>query len=298
MKLQHIAAAVALATAGVAHASLDDMTGGNSSVAFIAIDNVGTTVGSVFVDLGVNLTDFAPVQGEFSAPFDTNNLSRADKKVVWNFNNSTITVNGVTKAANNDFSAFSSFVAGTDDTTKWGVIAGDSLSGFQRMLTTGTPSATALSQQNGSATSGMILVNSMWQNAGVSALADNSSYYANNAGDNSYVAKTSNFSTNWQNKLKWASLTTNAQNNFWMAVGEGSEYRVGDITNPAYNAPSGYDTTGLLNGAGTFTFDKAAGTLTWSTATTIPAVPEPESFALALVGLAAAGFVARRRAAK
>ncbi|HET8871803.1 MAG TPA: PEP-CTERM sorting domain-containing protein, partial [Aquabacterium sp.] len=224
---------------------------------------------------------------------DTNNLSKENNKVVWNFNTSTITVNGVTKAANNDFSAFSSFISGTDDAPKWGVIAGDSVSGFQRMLTTGTPTASQLTQQNSSATSGMVLANALWNNSGVSGSVDNGSYYAAASTDNSYVAKTTNFGTNWLNKLKWQSLTTNSQNNFWMAVGDGSENQVGVTTTPGAN------TTGLLNGAGTFTFDKAAGTLTWQTATVVTApVPEPESYALALVGLVAAGFVARRRSAK
>lgn len=284
MKLQHIAAAVALATAGVAHASLDDMNTGNSSLAFIAIDNVGTTVGSVFVDLGLHLNDFDPLLGS--------NLSAQGNKVVWDFNSSTITVNGVTQSGTNDFSAFASFVAGTDDATKWGVIAGDELSGYQRMLTTGTPTATQLTQQNGSATAGMIGVNSQWVNSGVSASVDNGSYYAATSTDLNYVAKSTNFATNWQNKLKWQSLTTNTQNNFWMAVGDGSEQQVGMTTS------IGADTTGLLNNNGTFTFDKAAGTLTWATAPVAAPVPEPESYALALVGLAAAGFVARRRSAK
>lgn len=289
MKLQHIAAAVALATAGVAHASLDDMNTKNSSLAFIAYDNVGTVNGSVFVDLGLHLNDFI----DSSNPFKVGGLSNEGNKVVWNFSANSITVNGVTQAGSNDFSAVSSFLAGTDDAAKWAVIAGDALNIPQRMLTTGTPNATALTLQNSSATAGMTGVNSMWVNSGVSSAVDNGSYYAANAADNSYVAKSTNFATNWQNKLKWVATTTGTQNNFWMALGDGSEQQVG-VTHTA-----GADTTGLLNNNGTFTWDKAAGTLTWQTATVVTApVPEPESYALALVGLAAAGFVARRRSAK
>ncbi|MDE2594488.1 MAG: PEP-CTERM sorting domain-containing protein [Burkholderiales bacterium] len=294
MELRKIAAAVCLATAGVAHASLDDMNTGNSSVAFIAIDDVGATVGSAFIDLGFNMNDFDPTLGS--------NLSTDGNKVMWDFSANTITVNGVTKAATNDFSAFASFVAGTDDAPKWGVIAGDSTSGFKRMLTTGTPTPSMQIQQSGSNTASMALVNTMWQNSGVSGAVDNGSYYASNAGDLSYVAKPSNFGVNWQYRLKWAALTANAQNNFWMAVSDGTEQLVGP------SVPTNRDASGFLNGKSTFTFNKAASTLTWETPNLMldpplappapPALPEPESFALALVGLVAAGFVARRRSAQ
>ncbi|MBI2732552.1 MAG: PEP-CTERM sorting domain-containing protein, partial [Aquabacterium sp.] len=54
-------------------------------------------------------------------------------------------------------------------------------------------------------------------------------------------------------------------------------------------------TTGLLNGRGTFTYNNAAKTLTWQTAVT-PAIPEPSTYALGLVALAAMGLTARRKA--
>ncbi|MDE2433900.1 MAG: hypothetical protein KGN37_13760, partial [Burkholderiales bacterium] len=201
MKLQHIAAAVALATAGVAHASLDDMNTKNSSLAFIAYDavmpgNVNPATGSVFVDLGLHLNDFI----DSSNPFLVGGLSNEGNKVVWNFKANSITVNGVTQASTNDFSAVAPFLAGIDDPARWAVIAGDALNIPQRMLTTGTPNALQLTQENSSATAGMVLVNNMWTNAGVSSAVDNGSYYAANSADNSFVAKSTNFATNWQNK--------------------------------------------------------------------------------------------------
>ncbi|MDE2076258.1 MAG: PEP-CTERM sorting domain-containing protein [Burkholderiales bacterium] len=290
MKLQHIAAAVALATAGVAHASLDDMYTGNSSLAFIAFDavmpgNVNPGTGSVFVDLGLNLNDFVST----ADPMQVGGLGAEGNKVVWNFNANTITVNGVTQATTNDFSAVAPFLAHIDDPARWAVIAGDANSVPQRILTTGTPTASALTQQVSSLTAGSVRANATWTNSGVSSAVDNGSYYAANSADPNFVAASTNFGTNWVSKLKWASTTTGAQNNFWMALGDGSEQQVG-VTHTA-----GADTTGLLNNNGTFTWNQSAGTLTWATAAP---VPEPESYALALVGLAAAGFVARRRSAK
>ncbi|MDE2401313.1 MAG: PEP-CTERM sorting domain-containing protein [Burkholderiales bacterium] len=292
MKLQTIVAAVALIATGAANASLQDGRSGNGSLTFLAFDNVSTganpAVGSVFIDLGYEINAFDPLLGA--------NLSTVNNKVVWNFNNNTITQNGAVVSANNDFSAFASFVAANGADAKWVVAGTDSLSIAQRVVTTGTPTASNLSQQVSSSTANSAgKFNFMYDNSGVSGAVDNGSYFAPNAGDASYVAKTSNFSTNFQNSMRWATSTANTSNNLWMAIGDGSEVRVGDVTGIV-----GADTTGLLNGAGTFTLDKAAGTLTWQTASlaVTPAVPEPQGYALALVGLAAIGFIARRRSVK
>lgn len=285
MKLQTIVAAVALAATGAANAALNDFASGNGSLAFIAYDNIttgaNTAVGSVFVDLGFTLNDFDHTQ--------TGNVVGLNNKIVWNFNTNTITKNGALVNATNDFSSFASFINANGADAKWGVIAGDSISVPQRILTTGTPTATQLAQENSSATAGALGVQAMFVNSGVSGSVDNGSYFANSAADNSYVAKTTNFSTNWQNKLKWQATTVGNQNNFVYALGDGSEVIIGA------DAPLEADRTGLLNGNGTWTLDKTANTLTWQTAV---AVPEPSTYVMALVGLAAMGVVARRRAAK
>ena len=305
MKLQHIAAAVALLAAGAANASLDTMTSGNSSLGFIAFDAATTNPnqGSVFVDLGVNLDDFAPAilnAGPTPTFVGQANYAAENTKIVWDFSASTITVNGVQKAATNDFSAFASFVMHADDPFKWSVIAGDLTVDApylaQRMLATGQPTASNLTLQNGSATAGMGLVDAVFLNSGVSNAVDNGSYFTDNAGASTYIASGSMFGTNWVNKPKWNTTATAAANvtqmNYWFAYGFGQEWAVGQTTTV------GADTTGLLNGKGTWTLDKSAQTLTWATATVSAPIPEPESYALALLGLAAAGAVARRRQAK
>jgi hypothetical protein len=284
MKLQTIVAAVALAATGAANAALNDFTTGNGSLAFIAYDNVtagaNPAVGSVFVDLGFELNAFDPSLA--------GNVAGLNNKIVWNFATNTITLNGSTVAANNDFSAFSSFIAANGADAKWGVIAGDSISIPQRILATGTPTAAQLASENSSATAGSLLVQHLFANSGVSGAVDNGSYFANSAADVSYVANGANFGTNWQNKLKWQTTSANSQTNFTLALGDGSEVTVGE-------SPLGSDTTGLLNQRGTFTLDASAKTLTWATAV---AVPEPSTYALALIGLTAVGVMTRRRAAK
>jgi hypothetical protein len=67
------------------------------------------------------------------------------------------------------------------------------------------------------------------------------------------------------------------------------------ITNTNTSSNAALDTvadTGLVT-----QFNKVNGVYTFSV-TTPTAVPEPESYALALIGLTAVGFVLRRRAAK
>lgn len=322
MKIKHILSLAAMVAATSAHASLDGFYSGcnvtdcnspsNSSLAFVAIDSTGTNVGSVFLDLGYHVNDFVP-GGTFDGP---------DQKVVWDFKNNTITVNGsVVNIGTNDWtSSYSTFFGASAANNElseyqWGVIGGDSTSLPQRIVTTGTPTAAQLTQENGSATSGALGVggggtpvgnNPTNENAGWfyntrlaigSNPADNAGYATLNATDPAYGGLGTNFGPQgkWQNKLKWSALLSggsgSSSTNFWLANATGTEQKVGDPSTYAGGA-SAYDASALLNSIGTFTFDEAAGTLTWQTAVT--PVPEASSYAAMLVGVMGLGLLARK----
>lgn len=291
MKLQTIVAALALAATGAANASLNGMDAGTaSSVAFVAQDVAGTVQGSVFVDLGFTFADFMPAsQGGIG------NLSDVNNTVVWNFANNTITRNGQAVAGTNDFSAVAPFFASAGADAKWGVIAGDTVGVdyVTRYLTTGTPTAANLTNQIDS--SNLQLVAPLWDltRSAITSTADNGSYYAASNTDPAWTgSNATGIGTlgKWQNNITWNALTAGTQTNFVFANGDGSEEFVGA-------APAGSTTTGLLNARGTFTYNAAAQTLTWQTATVAvtPSVPEPSTYALGLVALAAMGLTARRK---
>lgn len=303
MKLQKIVAAVALLAAGAANAAVDMFDGvtaaGNGSLILVMADTTGTTTQGLTVDLGFHYADFLAGGA----------LSQANQTVVWDFSANTISVNGsILTGITNDWAGqFATFAANSDAAeTKWAIASGSQKGttayGF---LTTGTPTTSELTQQNASVTGLMNKVNNpLLKNAltkGTLASADNGAY-AMGSTELGYVGTAYSLTSikGWQNQVKWNTWNVDgATTNLWALNANGNESLVGDAATYTFDAAKfALNTTGLLNNAGSLTL--SGNTLTWKTASleAIPAVPEPESYALALVGLAAAGFVARRRAAK
>lgn len=304
MKLQHIAAAVALAAVGSAHAAIDNFTTGNGSLFLVAYDNAGgsfTQTASLF-DLGFNLDDIAGATGNGTVGA-IGPLAAPGTTTVWNFNNNTVTVDGVTRdiGTNSWSTAFAKLVANSDaGQIKWTVGAGDNV-GFAanaRYLITGQPTAASLSSQNASNTTGLTTTNSLFGmnilNKGTLNVegVDNGGWTFAAAEDgaatatNGYIIDSTVFGLNWRsrNLLNKAIVLDGEQQNLWLADASGAEVRVGEqpLAGPEF-----------LNGAGTLTFNSVAGTLTLA----IPAVPEPSTYALALIGLGLVGAIARRRRA-
>lgn len=304
MKLQHIAAAVALAVTGTANAAIDNFTTGNGSLFLVAYDNANgsfTQTASLF-DLGFNLNDIAGVTGNGTTAA-SGSLAQAGTNVVWNFNTNTVTVNGtLANIGTNAWSSnFAKLVANSDaGQIKWLVGAGDSVGilGDARYLLSGQPTAVQQTSQNASNTSNLSGSNTLFgptiTNKGTLSTANNGAFTfaaadgaAANA-TNGYILDTNVFGPNWRTRNLFGSSSVvldGASQNIWVADATGAEKRVGDVS-PAV-------VPGYLNNSTTLVFNSAAGTLTMST----PAVPEPSSYAMALVGLALAGVVARRRRA-
>jgi len=297
MKLQHIVAAVAMVAAGAANASVDQFTTGDGSLFLIAFDNAGGnyTTTSMFLDLGYNLSAFK----------NGADLTANGQKVVWDFGANTVKVNGTLASTGTNAwtAAFDKLVANADaGQIKWTIGAGDSTgSGANaNYLVTATGNSAS---QNAANTGSMNLANGMFTGLtanggkGTVVSADNGAFTFAAADGvaatsaNGYVIATSAFGTNWQGKdVMPNSITTASQNNLWLLQGNGVNTRIASYTGDAAELTNGGS---LLNNAGTFTFDVVAKTLTWETA----AVPEPSTYALALMGLVVAGAVARRRAA-
>lgn len=303
MKLQTIVAALAIAATGVAHASVDQLDGGavngNSSLLFVALDSTGGTTQSLTIDLGLNFNQFA----------NNGALTAANQKIVWDFNNNTITQNGaaLTGITNAWAAQRDIFLANSDAAeTKWAILAGSQKGNTpNQFLASGTPTAAQLTQQGGINTANFVqinapLVNSLVTgNKGTIVSADNGAYAAAST-DSSYVGTAYNLTTvkGWKNNIKWDTWSADgASTNLTQVNANGTELRLADSSTYVVGPDEVLDASNTLGGYGTFKYDAALGQLTYQTAT-ITAVPEPESYALALVGLIGMGFVARRRAAK
>lgn len=298
-KLNAMVAAVALLASVGAHAAMSTLASNNSSLALVAYDNTGTTTGSFMADLNFNLNDFLPTS------------TAASQTIVWNFNANTITVNGVAQVgADIAYSAqFSSFSTGTTavqtSELRWGVVGGDSLN--QVYVTTGAPSTnnlanTGTTRQTSASTSNMGLMDGLWLDNNVvgthATNATGAKFSLATEAAYAPVAGIGNFGTtgNWNNALKWnAVLANNVASKFFLL--DNTFQRPGtDVTpittygNPDVSAPA-ISTSSFS----TFAFDQDAGVLTWTGVAT--PIPEPGTYAMLLAGLAAVGFMARRRRA-
>lgn len=300
MKLQNIAAVVALLAAGAANAAVTKMDGGSvagdSSVFLVMLDSTGSTTRSLTIDLGFSYSQFNA----------TGALSGPDQLVTWNLANNSLTQNGqlvagVTNAWSDQTDDF--FANADAGEVKWALVAGSRRGntpvGF---LATGTPTNSQLTNQNPTATGGFVLVDPLFTNnaaRGTHATADNGAFSAA-ATDVGYVGTDYAATTSingWKNNLKWNGWTAlGGSTNVRQLNANGTERTVGDTATFA-GGLSMYDTTGLLNGIGTLSVSADGRTITWATAAMAP-VPEPQTYALTLIGLVTMGLVARRRRAQ
>jgi hypothetical protein len=304
MKLQHIAAAVALAAAGTANAAVDNFASGNGSFFLVAYDTTGAKTASLF-DLGFNIADFAGTGTGATAADGT--LVAPGTKVVWDLANNTVTVNGsIRDTGVNAWSAALSKLVGNADAgeIRWLVGAGDSVGSpqNQKFLLTGTASTTNQNATNSSNLplsdtlfSGTITSKGTLNQAGI----DNGGWTFAEAIDgtanaaNGYIFDSTIFTADWKarNKLTNPTALDGAKQNLWLVQAAGAELAI--TSSPAVTEIS--NSANLLNDRGTLVFNSAAGTLTWETPAA--AIPEPSTYALALVGLGLAGIAARRRRA-
>jgi len=297
MKLQHIAAAVALVAAGAANAAI--ATGGNGSLVMIAYDKSATgnynNVAGLF-DLGITMDDLIGSTGNGTAAaagLHTSNLS-------WDLDSNTFSINGVASTAygaNSWDAAWATLMANSDASDLSFVVTAFDTVGFgaaKRSIVTGLVNSTAtfnstnssnLQQIAGTRPNDIFLATA---NKGTIGSVANGAYTfttadgaASNA--NGYVMAGDAFGNEWRsnNVLNGETLASNTTG-LYVVDGAAKKLRLGAGT----------------EGNGLVALNAAAGTLSYTVSLPVtPAIPEPSTYALVIAGLAVAGVAARRRRA-
>jgi len=301
MKLQHIAAAIALVAAGTANAAI--ATGGNGSLVLIAYDKSATgdfnNVAGLF-DLGITMDDLIGSTGNGTAAaagLHTSNLS-------WDLDSNTFSVNGTASTAygaNSWAAAWDTLMANSDASDLRYVVTAFDTTGFgaaQRSIVTGLVSSTnnfnTTSASNLQAIAGgkandiMTPMNGSLIGApkGTHGTAANGAYTFTTADGaatraNGYAMAGDAFGNEWRsnNVLQGETLASNTTG-LYVVDGAAKKLRLGAGT----------------AGNGLVALDVATGTLSYTVAVT-PSIPEPSTYALVIAGLAVAGVAARRRRA-
>lgn len=288
MKLQYIAAAVALAAAaGSANAAMERGSNGNGSIVLIAYDNKGGTTTAGIFDLGISIDNLIGSTGNGTA-VAANTLENAH--IVWDFLGNTITVNGAVTSfgGTNDWTAaWNTLLANSDAADLRFVVTGFDTTGIganKRSIVTGEANPTTLFTSTTPATNvqqiaGTFDIFSPVNTKGTNATAANGAYTFTAADGattraNGYVMAGDAFATNWRgfNPMNGETFA-GTEATLWVVDGLANERKFNTVN---------------LNVAG--------GQLVMGVAPT-PAVPEPSTFALLFAGLAVAGAAARRRAA-
>jgi hypothetical protein len=293
-----VAAAVMAVAAGGAQAAITNSgpgpLTGNSSVLFVAMDGAdGTTpANSLVVDLGVSMAAFLKVTPGVST---SAGVLSGPGTFVWNFGANTRTVGGANVAGDYAWSgAVEGFFDNAQGGVRWGVIAADGISGAisgsntltgRNLLATGSPTQANITGLTQSA----VVSNGEGSFRNFVAAQTGTGTHGSNADGASTATAGSAFLNtvmrgNFGGQLPW---------NYLSAVDTTTNlFLVNQLANPVvYQLGLSYGVDILLaSGATTARYDSLNSTLT------VTAVPEPETYAMLLAGLAMIGSLVRRRA--